>query len=387
MTAKPGVIHLIRRYLHYSATFIGNQVSSHKDFDAFVIYREALKNQCFDFPHTANCENAKGLKSHIAGFFYKHFRLLSPWAINFITQTIEQKKATVLHFHYGTDALMYRKILKNSSLPKVVSFYGWDYSSFPGKWRGLGKKMLKCYVFRHATLILAMSQDMKKQLINLGCPQEKIIVHYHGIDTRRFYQERNYPEKEVIQILMLSSFEKQKGQLFLAEAFAHAQKNCEIPMKLIFAGEGSQKHDFLLYLKKLKCSNIEVRQGYVYDSEAHHRLLREADIFAHPGITAPNGKKEGIPGALVEAMCAGLPVVSTWHAGIPEIIAHEKTGFLVKEWDVEALSETIRLLATQTHQRQKTGRAAQDYVMQNLDMHQAIIRLEAIYLSMMSKEI
>jgi hypothetical protein len=59
----------------------------------------------------------------------------------------------------------------------------------------------------------------------------------------------------------------------------------------------------------------------------------------------------------------------------------------VKEWDVEALSETIRLLATQTHLRQKTGRAAQDYAMQNLDMHQAIIRLEDLYLSMMSKEI
>ena len=64
----------------------------------------------------------------------------------------------------------------------------------------------------------------------------------------------------------------------------------------------------------------------VYASEEHKKYLQNADVFVHPSVTDVNGDKEGIPGAIVEAMAAGLPVISTYHAGIPNIIKNNKTG-------------------------------------------------------------
>jgi len=59
-------------------------------------------------------------------------------------------------------------------------------------------------------------------------------------------------------------------------------------------------------------------------------------------VIAENGDKEGIPGTIIEAMSCGLPIVSTYHAGIPYVIENNKTGLLVKEWDLDALGTAIK---------------------------------------------
>jgi len=385
MEEKLLVIHLIRRYLHYTATFIGTQLISHERYEGVVVFMQKINNTLFHLPGSYPCFKGTGLKDAYGWFIYKYFRVLSKGGEKTILKLIEEKKPKVLHFHFGTDAVMYHHILKKSKVPGIVSFYGWDYSSFPKKWGGLGKMLLQKRVFRHASLILAMSENMKGSLIRLGCPPEKIKVHYYGIDTSRFCLKRDYTDQGPVKLRMLSSFELQKGQMFLLEAFHKAQQNCPIPMQLFFAGDGSQKEKFLKHLKKGAYKNVFVEDKYEYGSQAHLKMLEETDIFIHPGITAKNGKKEGIPGSLVEAMCSGLPVISTFHAGIPEIIADGVTGLLVREWDIEALSQAIILLASKAKLRESIGLAAQEYVIGNCDMKQANKKLEAIYSSLQDK--
>lgn len=385
MEEKPLVIHIIRRYLHYTATFIGTQLTSHEGYKGIVVFMEKIDNALFKLPDSYPCFKGNGFKDRFGRFIYKYFRVLSKSGEQNILRLIEEKKPEVLHFHFGTDAVMYHRLLKKSKVPGIVSFYGWDYSSFPKKWGGLGKILLQKRVFSHASLILAMSEDMKGSLIRLGCPSEKIRVHYYGIDTSRFYLKRDYSHQEPLKLRMLSSFELQKGQIFLLEAFHLAQQNCPIPMQLYFAGEGSQKQIFLKHLKQGAYDNVIIEDKYEYGSKAHLKMLEETDIFIHPGITAKNGKKEGIPGSLVEAMCSGLPVISTYHAGIPEIITNGKTGLLVREWDIEALSQAIIMLASNAKLRESIGLAAQEYVIGNCDMKQANKKLEAIYSSLQDK--
>ena len=111
-------------------------------------------------------------------------------------------------------------------------------------------------------------------------------------------------------------------------------------------------------------------------------MIREyhgADIFVHPSVVDPQGNKEGIPGAIVEAMSAGLPVISTYHAGIHYIITHNKTGFLVKEHDVVALSEALVKLIKNPELRKTIGLAGQRYAMDNLELMTKEIELEKIY--------
>lgn len=75
------------------------------------------------------------------------------------------------------------------------------------------------------------------------------------------------------------------------------------------------------------------------------RYLDEADIFLLPSLTAADGDMEGIPVALMEAMAVGLPVVSSEHSGIPELIEHNVSGWLAPEGDAQALAAILLRLS------------------------------------------
>jgi colanic acid/amylovoran biosynthesis glycosyltransferase len=91
-------------------------------------------------------------------------------------------------------------------------------------------------------------------------------------------------------------------------------------------------------------------------------LLREAHLFVAPCVTAENGDQEGIPNALKEAMAMGIPVLSTWHSGIPELVEDGVSGLLVPERDSEALADGLAYLIDQPERWPAMGRAGRDKV-------------------------
>ncbi|MBS4012607.1 MAG: glycosyltransferase family 4 protein [Bacteroidetes bacterium] len=379
----PTVFHFVRRYLHYTATFIGNQISNHKNYHSVLFYKEHIPNPAFTFANIFNIDDSKKIRSVFHKLIYKISRHITRSQVNYILKRIDEEKPNILHFHYGTDAGMFYKILKKARVPKVVSFYGWDYSYFPKRYFGIGKKYLQKRVFEHADLILAMSMNMKKALISLGARGEKIKIHYHGLDTSLFNIERDYAEKDEVNIYLLSSLEPKKGHLFLLKALKRSIEKTSKPLKLHFTGKFGKFSSINNSIKKLGLEkNVIWHAPYQYGSERHLKMLSKADFFVHPSITDKKGNKEGIPGTLLEAMSSGLAVISTYHAGIPEIITDGQTGFLVKEWDIEALSEKIILLADNHKLRKEVGLRAKEYAVANLDIHKKQKELEGIYESL-----
>ena len=73
-------------------------------------------------------------------------------------------------------------------------------------------------------------------------------------------------------------------------------------------------------------------------------MLDDADVFLLPSVTGADGDMEGIPVALMEAMAVGIPVLSTVHSGIPELIDSGHSGWLVAENDPKALADKLRAL-------------------------------------------
>ena len=88
--------------------------------------------------------------------------------------------------------------------------------------------------------------------------------------------------------------------------------------------------------------NISGNKGLQIIFKDGKKLLLEANAFVHHSITASNGDAEGLPNAIIEAMAMELPVISTWHAGIPELIEDGVNGYLVKEKDVDTYVKRMK---------------------------------------------
>lgn len=374
------VLHLARKFLPPTASFIYNQIIHHKDYRPEIIYCEE-SSSVFKEKLEGSYPAYKAVQGPIGNSLYRFFRKLSPSDRERLKNHIYASGASLAHIHYGVDALVYAGLLSRLNLPVLVSFYGYDCTSFPNRFGGYGRRWLQQGLFkqRGISAYTAMSPDMKEDLVKLGCPEEKIIVHYHGSDPRPFYRERNYPNKKEISLLIISSLTEKKGHHSLLRAFKKAAAATDRSLRLHIAGDGELRESLEQLIKEENMQQVYMHGLIKYGSEQHHRLLEEADIFVHPSITTAKGEKEGIPGALIEARSAGLPVIATYHAGIPYIMEHGQTGMLAKEEDIDELASHIKELAENPGLREKIGRQGQAYTLEKLDVVEKEKDLEKIY--------
>jgi glycosyltransferase involved in cell wall biosynthesis len=110
------------------------------------------------------------------------------------------------------------------------------------------------------------------------------------------------------------------------------------------------------------------------------RLMREASLFVQHSVTAANGDTEGgaPPLAILEAMASGLPVISTWHASIPEGVTDGVTGLLVEERDVDAMASAMGELLDNPDRAATMGAAGRERVVATFTREMARDRLRAI---------
>ncbi len=388
----PVVAHFVRRFLSSNTTFIRNQILCHKEFAPIVIYRDPV-TPGFNI-HEANPE-IKVLdlsKNQTKGQLlqYRYLRKITPKQIKKTLVFLENSNAQIMHVHYGTDAGMFGEILKRSRLPSVVSFYGYDCSSFPKWYWGYGKKYLQNRVFKYATTILAMSDDMKRDLTALGCPENKIMVHYYGTDTKKFSDIKRDIKLLNNKIILLTAgrLDEKKGHIFMIQTLKKLIENGYTNFEWIIAGEGYMKKKILREIKSSALEDkIKLIGSYNYDKGELNDLFFQTDIYVQPSITASDKDKEGLPGTLIEAMAAGLPVISTYHAGIPSVITNNKTGILVKEWDIEGLMGAILSLSKNNFLRNALGKSGQEYAINTLDVQIKEIELEKIYFEILNSRI
>jgi colanic acid/amylovoran biosynthesis glycosyltransferase len=381
------VAHFCRSYLPRTETFISNQLSALKEYRPVVFCHHRINDASHPMDNvTAIYDMLPKYMQLIDGLAYKGMHYLLPYAANAVARLVLAKRTRLLHFHFLVDARFFLAVKRLTGLPALVSAYGYDVGSFPRKWLGLGQRYL-APLFHEIDLFTAMSNDMKQDLMRLGCPQEKIVVHYHGIDTGRFAQRlRQYCDKPKVKILVCATLTHKKGQHLVLEALrlAHNQGIFNRDFHLTFVGDGPMLPKLLQQVRSYGWQDRVTFAGYIpHSSEELVRHYQNADIFSLPSRTAPNGDKEGIPGTIVEAMASGLPIIASRHAGIPEVVCDGRDGILVQEGNVAELALAFSNLVNNVELRQQFGQAAAFRALTELDLGQKTRNLESIYTSIL----
>lgn len=233
-------------------------------------------------------------------------------------------------------------------------------------------------LFEKGELCLPISELWRERLIELGCNENKIIVHRMGIDCRQFtFQPRSLQPDSPVQILTIARLVEKKGVEYAIRAIA---KLSEVKPHIEYniVGDGPLKEKLQQLIKELNLGDTIKLLGWQQHNEVV-ALLNQAHILLAPSITSQNGDREGIPVAIMEAMAMGLPILSTKHSGIPELVENGVSGFLVPERDADALAEKLCYLIDRSEIWPNMGIAGRKYVETHYDINKLNDKLVKIY--------
>jgi len=285
-------------------------------------------------------------------------------------------KIAVMHCHFGPIGTLGAHLKHLGLVEKlVVTFHGHDVS------RALFSGVSNPYesVFEQADLILPISDRWYDALIKLGAPADRMAVHRVGIDVSKFRYKVRKGTPDLLRIVTTARFTEKKGIRYAVEAVAKAmQREPGLQIQYDIVGEGELLEEIRELIASLGLTASIKLHGAKSHSEVRI-LLDETDIFMLPSVTASDGDQEGIPVALMEAMAAGIPVVTTKHSGIPELVEDGVSGYLSPEKDSDSLAESIFKLVDNPDKWAELGAAGRAKVEREFNLQTQNDRLVELY--------
>lgn len=185
-------------------------------------------------------------------------------------------------------------------------------------------------MFGTAAAIIVVSRAMQQRLLDLGASPEKVHYNPYGVDCERFGGAK--PACAGTTFVSVGRFTENNTPNLTLSAFAKDLKDCE-DARLVMIGEGPLREACQQLADSLKISGAVSFLGAQSHSVAEVEM-KQARCYVPHSVVAPSGDCEGKPVAILEAWAAGLPVVSTRHAGIPNVVVGQETGFVVDEGDI-----------------------------------------------------
>lgn len=304
-----------------------------------------------------------------------------PWSAALVQRALlasGREPYDVILCHFGTTSRQVQILRDMGALQGKLAtvFHGYDMSVFV---RERGMQIYE-QLLERGELALPISEHWQDLLLRMGADKERVIVHRMGIDCAKFaFKERvldEHDRQQAVRFVTIARLVEKKGVEYVIRAVAelvgrHPQIQYEIVgngpleawLKALIVDLGVQKNVRLL--------------GWMEQAEII-RVLERQHILVIPSVTAANGDKEGLPVVIMEGMAMGLPVVSTFHSGIPELVVDGVTGYLVEERNVEELVDRLEKLVVEPALWVEMGRAGRQAVEERFDIDRLNDRLEAV---------
>ena len=266
---------------------------------------------------------------------------------NLILSAICGQVATPFHTdvfiaHFGPAGVTAAKLRELGVIRGKIAtiFHGIDISS---------REVLNHYtpeyqqLFRRGDLMLPISELWAGRLQKMGCPREKIAVSRMGVDMTRFSPRPVKAPATPLEIISVARLTEKKG-LHVAIEACRQLKEQGVAFRYRILGIGPWERRLRTLIEQYQLEDVVEMPGFKPSHEVK-AMLDDADVFLLPSVTGADGDMEGIPVALMEAMAVGIPVVSTLHSGIPELVEADKSGWLVPENDARALAQRLAVFS------------------------------------------
>lgn len=308
-----------------------------------------------------------------------------------IKEIIREFKPDIVHTHAAKAGALGRRAAYKCKVPVIVhTFHGHVFHSYFGKAKTTLFKKIERNLAKKSTGIIAISEQQKHELSEIHniCSADKIKIIPLGFDLDKFRvnNEENriaIRAKYTIQphevaIAIVGRLAPIKDHDFFLNVIERIMREEKLPIRVFIVGDGSEAGAIR---KRVNAINTNFPELITMTSW----ITNIGEFNSGMDIIALTSKNEGTPVSLIEAQAGGLPVISTDVGGVKDIVANEKTGFIVPVNDLELYAEKLKKLITDQKLREKMSQNGWDHVREQFHYTRLVKNMEDYYRELLEK--
>ncbi|MDP1615542.1 MAG: glycosyltransferase family 4 protein [Methylococcales bacterium] len=326
-----------------SSTFIETQVNQiSKNNEILYLYLYGKDEKKYNFKSKKIEKKTNNYIEKIYGFLERHDisynHLKDKNLKNQISEEVKIFEPDIIYCQFAYDALWLIENYYNPSMKYIIHVRGYDVSNKLES--RIYRKKLKNILSKKNIFVISVCEHLINNLI------DKEIIPYnqpsviHSSTDINFFKRMQEPDKDFFTFIQVSSFRPKKGHEFSIHAiklFLDKLGTDRDNVKFIFTGFDLNNIRAKAILDIVYTLQVEKNISFIgWQTPAQTKaLLEKSHVIHQHSVTTADMDQEGIPNALMEGMAMDLPVISTIHAGIPELVDVSADGVLVHERDIE----------------------------------------------------
>ena len=403
-TKKKVIVFKIPEFPHISETFLVAQIVTaiNLGFDVKIITRKLIHNNVhlidkIQLLNKITVEDYKIPKNKIVRvfkwcllfiynlkdfpFIISYFKQHSKFSLTWLYQWVfynQFSNANIIHVHYGTYKYPMDLLKKTGFFkPKIiVTFHGHD-AFFP-LYGYIENNGYYNNLFNSDILITANTNYLADKIVKLGCLQSKINVIPVGVNTSFFYPNKKIKKQEkLIKLITVGRLDKVKGHQYCIEVVNKLVKK-GVNVLLTIVGEGEERYNLEVLIKNYELENHVFLLGSKTPLDVREALWNH-DVYLLLAVPVEFNRRETQGLATLEAQACGLPVIVFDSGGIKYTVQDEITGFVCKEFDVEAVVRKVELFYHNKDVLDKMRKNAVQFVNEQFSQNKIDKKWEHIY--------